>query len=52
MEYWVRFIPSEIRRKQLQLVGPLNRQSVMIASLPHELVGEETRWQSKLQTPL
>ncbi len=48
VEYWVRFIPEDVRRKQLQLVGPMNRQAVMLAAIPTQLIGHETQWRDDL----
>lgn len=48
VEYWVRMLPDFARREQLKLVGPLNRQRVMIESMGRQIVGEERRWQTVL----
>lgn len=47
-EWWVKAIPSEIRRKQLVLIGPLSRQTQMVEGFFEELVAEEQRWQQAL----
>lgn len=47
-EFWVTSMPSETRRKQLALVGPLSRQSLMVDHFLIEAGGEENRWQTIL----
>jgi hypothetical protein len=47
-ETWVRWLPSEVRRQQLALVGPLSRQSLMVDHFMIEAGGEEDRWQAIL----
>jgi len=48
VEYWVRQLPDRVRRNRLKLIGPLNRQRVMIESLQRQVLGEERKWQTIL----
>ena len=47
-EYWVRWIGAELRQKQLAILGPLNRQQVLLAGFGETLAAEEQRWQATL----
>lgn len=40
-EYWVSWMPSEVRRKQLVLLGPFSRQTQMVDHFLAECQGEE-----------
>lgn len=49
VEYWMRWIPSYVREKQVAIVGPMNRQEVLIENffeaLPHaELRVQQGVW--------
>lgn len=48
VEYWVKWLPSEVRRKQLQVVGPLNPQQQVVAQMFDETIWEERKWQGDL----
>lgn len=45
VEYWIRWLTPEIRAQQLAIVGPFNRQEILIEGFFRELVPAETRWQ-------
>lgn len=47
-EWWVKAIPSEVRRKQLILLGPFVRQEIMVPHFLREVIGEEARWRDGL----
>ncbi len=47
-EFWVKWIPSEARRKTLVLLGPFSRQALMVPHFLQETLGEEHRWQQGL----
>lgn len=47
-EFWASWMPGEVRRKQLVLIGPLTRQTQMVEHFLAEAVGEEARWQEGL----
>lgn len=47
-EFWAKWIPAEARRKNLVLIGPLSRQTLMVDHFLLEAQGEETRWQQGL----
>jgi hypothetical protein len=43
-EWWARWMPSEARRKQLVVIGPLSRQELLVKGFINETIAEETRW--------
>lgn len=43
-EFWVKYIDSEYRRKNLILIGPLSRNTAMVEGFIEETVAEENRW--------
>lgn len=47
-EFWAKFVPAEVRKKQLVLIGPLSRQTLMVDHFIEEAIGEERRWQDGL----
>jgi len=47
-EYWAKWLPSEVRRKQLVLLGPYSRQEIMVPGFLEECQGEEGRIQQGL----
>lgn len=47
-EFWAKWIPGEVRRKQLVVLGPYSRQTQMVAHFTTEMQGEEARWQEGL----
>lgn len=47
-EFWATWIPPEARRKNLVLIGPLSRQTLMVDHFLLEAQGEEIRWQTGL----
>lgn len=47
-EYWVKWIPAEARRKNLVVLGPFSRQTMMVDHFLQEAGGEEDRWQRGL----
>lgn len=49
-EFWAKWIPGEVRRKQLVLLGPFSRQTQMVDHFVQEMIGEEQRWQEGLWT--
>lgn len=46
VEYWIRWLPPAIRQQQLAIVGPFNRQEVLIDGFFRELVPAERKWQA------
>lgn len=46
--YWAKWIPAEVRRKQLIMIGPLNRNPRMTESFLRELSAEERDVAEKL----
>lgn len=47
-EFWVKWIPAHVRRKQLVLLGPFVRQQLMVEGFLDECQGEEQRVQTGL----
>jgi hypothetical protein len=47
-EHWVRWIGAGVRSNLVNVIGPMNRQPVLLEGFKQELVGEERRWQSRL----
>jgi hypothetical protein len=47
-EWWAKWIPAEVRRKQLVVLGPFSRQAIMVPHFLEECVGEEGRWRQGL----
>jgi hypothetical protein len=47
-EFWVRWIPASQRAQQVALVGPMNRQPVLLDGFKQELQGVERGWQERL----
>jgi hypothetical protein len=47
-EFWAKWIPAASRKKNLVLIGPLSRQTLMVDHFLEEAKGEETRWQQGL----
>lgn len=47
-EFWAKWIPPEVRKKNLVLIGPLSRQTLMVDHFLEEARGEERRWQEGL----
>lgn len=47
-EFWTQWIPPEARRKNLIVLGPFSRQSLMVDHFLQETQGEEGRWQEGL----
>lgn len=47
-EFWAKWIPASVRRKQLVLLGPFSRQSLMVEGFLEECKGEEARVQAGL----
>jgi hypothetical protein len=47
-EFWAKWIPAEARKKNLVLIGPLSRQTLMVDHFLEEARGEEQRWQAGL----
>jgi hypothetical protein len=47
-EYWIRWVGAGVRNPLVNVIGPLNRQPVLLEGFKQELVGEERRWQSRL----
>ena len=43
-EFWVKWIDSSHRRKNLILVGPLSRNTAMVEGFLEETLAEEARW--------
>lgn len=49
VEYWVKWIGPEARAESLRLIGPLNRQDLLIAEASEEVLANELRWQEDLE---
>ena len=47
-EFWVRWIGPEVRQQQVSVIGPLNRQAVLLEGFKEELLAVESDWQGKL----
>ena len=47
-EFWVKWIPTEARKKTIVLMGPFTRQQQMVEHFLQEAKGEEDRWQDGL----
>lgn len=47
-EFWVKWMPPEVRKKQLILLGPFSRQTQMVSHFTTEVVSEEQAWDHKL----
>lgn len=48
VEYYARSLPDEVARKQFQVLGPYNRQRVMIEMLRRQVVAHEESWIHRL----
>lgn len=48
VEYWVKWLPAEVRRQQLAIIGPLNPQQHIVAELFDEVIWHERGWREKL----
>lgn len=48
VEGWVKQLPESVLKKQVFLVGPLNRQTEQVEMLGRQIAGEERRWQDTL----
>lgn len=48
VEYWLRWLPAHVRSQQLAIVGPFNRQDVLIDGFFRELVPAEHKWREGL----
>lgn len=46
VEYWLRWLTPQVRQQQLAIVGPFNRQEVLIEGFFRELVPAERKWQT------
>jgi hypothetical protein len=46
IEYWVRWIPAAVRQQQVAIVGPFNRQEVLIEGFLRDLIPHERQWQA------
>lgn len=49
-EFWARWIPSEVRGKQFQLIGPLARQSAVLQGFQRQVAAHERDWQQRVWT--
>jgi hypothetical protein len=43
-EFWVKWIPAEARKKNLLLLGPFNRQEMLVPEFMEEVKGDEGHW--------
>lgn len=47
-EFWAKWLPTEVRKKQLILLGPFSRQTQMVSHFVDETVAEEQTWDQGL----
>src|SRR5678815_525303 len=48
VEYWIRWWSPELRQQQIAIVGPFNRQEVLIQGFLRDLGPHERQWQTAI----